>query len=95
MAGAFLRDSGLIPEINAGRFGSYQPTAADLAKREAQRREMEEAHRVALEADERQRQIAVRQATQIYNKASLDPRCRHTGRQNAVQPHCPYRSRMT
>lgn len=34
---------------------------------------MEEAHRVALEADERQRQIAVRQATQIYNKASLDP----------------------
>jgi hypothetical protein len=73
MAGAFLRDSGLIPEINAGRFGSYQPTAADLAKREAQRREMEEAHRVALEADERQRQIAIRQATQIYNKASLDP----------------------
>ncbi|KLP92214.1 ATPase AAA [Enterobacter roggenkampii] len=73
MAGAFLRDSGLIPEIHSGRFGSYQPTAADLAKREAQRREMEEAHRVALEADERQRQIAVRQATQIYNKASLDP----------------------
>ena len=73
MAGAFLRDSGIIPEINAGRFGSYQPTAADLARREAQRREMEEAHRVALEADERQRQIAVRQATQIYNKASLDP----------------------
>jgi hypothetical protein len=34
---------------------------------------MEEAHRVALEADERQRQIAIRQATQIYNKASLDP----------------------
>lgn len=73
MAGAFLRDSGIIPEINAGRFGSYQPTAADLARREAQRREMEEAHRVALEADERQRQIAIRQATQIYNKASLDP----------------------
>ena len=73
MAGAFLRDSGLIPEINAGRFGSYQPTTADLARREAQRREMEEAHRVALEADERQRQIAIRQATQIYNKASLDP----------------------
>ena len=70
---AFLRDSGLIPEINAGRFGSYQPTTADLARREAQRREMEEAHRVALEADERQRQIAIRQATQIYNKASLDP----------------------
>ena len=73
MAGAFLRDSGIIPEINAGRFGSYQPTAADLARREAQRREIEEAHRIALEADERQRQTAIRQATQIYSKASLDP----------------------
>ncbi|EDZ1161751.1 TPA: AAA family ATPase [Escherichia coli] len=73
MAGSFLRDSGIIAEIRSGRFGSYQPTAADLEKREQQRREMEEAQRVALEADERQRQIAIRQATQIYSKASLDP----------------------
>jgi hypothetical protein len=73
MAGAFLRDSGIIPEINAGRFGSYQPTAADLAKREAQRREIEEAHRVALEATNKERQKAAMQANQIYNKASLDP----------------------
>ena len=73
MAGAFLAASGVTAEIRAGRFGSYQPTAADLAKREAQRREMEEAHRVALEATNKERQKAAMQANQIYNKASLDP----------------------
>lgn len=94
MAGAFLRDSGIIPEINAGRFGSYQPTAADLARREAQRREMEEAHRVALEADERQPDRQSAAARFITRPVSIRLN-RRTGRENAVQPHCPYCCRMT
>ncbi|ELS0628836.1 AAA family ATPase [Salmonella enterica] len=73
MAGTFLRDSGIIPDIRAGRFGAYQPTAADLARQEAQRREMEAAQLAELKASQEQRQIALRQASKIYRNASLDP----------------------